>query len=113
VVVFVGVIVAVIASVAHEVNKTETVAYQVTGNATSVTVTYSTWNGSTSSTNQQDVTPPWSKTEDTSGLLKGGLLTVTVGSDGGSATCSVSVDNGTPKTATATGAFSSATCDIS
>ena len=113
VVVFIGGIIATIAGVTHEVTKTKTVVYQVTGDARSVTVTYSTWNGTTMATSQQDVTPPWTKQEGTSGLLSGGHLTVTVGAGGGTATCSVTVDNGTPRTASATGAFSSAVCDVS
>lgn len=116
-VLIVGGCVAVIAGVSngvsHEINKTENVFYQVTGDAQTVTVTYSTWNNGSISSSQQDVPLPWTKREQSTGLLKGGTLSVTVGADGGSATCSVSKDDGPPRTAKASGAFSTATCDVS
>ena len=117
VVLFIGGCVAIIAGVSHsvsnEINKTVKVDYKATGTASSVTVTYTTWNNGNTSTSQKEVTLPWTDEESSTGLFKGGTLTVTVGTDGGTATCSVSVDGATPKTADASGAFSSATCDAS
>jgi hypothetical protein len=107
----IGIIAAVSGGVSHAIDAKETVVYKVTGSAHSATVTYTTWDHENSSTAQQDVTLPWSQTETSSGLVKGGVLTVSVDSGGGSVTCSVSVNGGTPTTSTASGAYNSATCD--
>ncbi|MBS2962578.1 hypothetical protein KGA66_05935 [Actinocrinis puniceicyclus] len=107
----VATIVALTAGV-HGTAKTEHVLFKVTGDAKSVTVVYTTWNNETASTDQRRVTLPWTTAESTDGLLKGGMLTVIVGVGGGTATCSVAVDDGAPKTATASGAFSTTTCQL-
>lgn len=97
-------------SVSNDINKSKTVVYHVTGTAKDVNVSFTTWNNGNSSTSQEDVTLPWSQQETSSGLFSGGFLIVTVGSGGGTATCSVTVNNGTPMTATANGALTSANC---
>ncbi|HET9168731.1 MAG TPA: hypothetical protein VFN97_04815 [Actinospica sp.] len=104
--------VGIVASISHEINKTETVVYQVTGTASSVTVTYTTWNQGNVSMDQHDVTLPWKQMETTSGLFKGGSLTITVGAGGGTATCAASVDGHAPSTSSASGAYASAVCDV-
>lgn len=109
----IAIIATAASSVNHEINKTVTVNYKVTGSAESVTVTYTSWNDGTSSTSQKKVTLPWTQVETSSGLFSSGTLTVSVDPSGGDATCSVSVDGETPKTAVASGAFSSATCSAS
>ncbi|PKV89327.1 hypothetical protein [Streptomyces sp. TLI_146] len=106
---------AVFALFANEVSKeserTATIRYEVTGHASGVAITYSTWHsGDESASQETGLTLPWSKQEKAKGFLKGGTLSVTLGPDGGTATCSVTVDDGAPKTATASGAFASAVC---
>lgn len=112
-VLLVGIIVVVlfVVSVGNDVKKTVKVDYKVTGTATGVTVLYSDWqnNGWSSSTSTVS-TLPWSKEVTSSGLVKGGDLTVSTGANGGTVTCSVTVDNGTPRTASASGAFATASC---
>ncbi|MDJ0342123.1 hypothetical protein QMK19_01895 [Streptomyces sp. H10-C2] len=99
------------ATVVHESSKTVKVTYEVTGDATGVTISYSTWNNDNLSTSEETArTLPWRKELTTKGFVKGGSLVVTTGEAGGTAKCSVTVDNGTPKTATATGPFAVATC---
>jgi hypothetical protein len=111
-IIVIGAIIGIVASIAHEVTKSETVAYKVTGSANSVTVVYTTWNNGNTSTSQQDVSLPWNRTETASGIFKGGSLIITVGAGGGTATCSVTVDGHSPSTSTATGAYSIATCEV-
>jgi len=93
-----------------EVNKTVTVSYDAGGTAKDATVTYSTFSSSGSSEGQLDTALPWHKDVRTNGFGKGGILTVTAGSDGGTVTCKVTVDGTVQKTETASGAFASATC---
>lgn len=96
----------------EEANRTVTVHYEVTGDAPSATVTYTTFGDGSMSTNQEDVTSlPWSKDTRTQGLFKGGSLTVTTGADGGEVTCKVVLDGKDAKTATASGPFATASCD--
>ncbi|MFJ2743196.1 hypothetical protein ACIO3O_26440 [Streptomyces sp. NPDC087440] len=106
-------IVAVIGkAVDDEDKRVAKVAYEVTGDAKDVTITYSTFsNGATSANTVNKAPLPWKKEVDVKGLVKGGALTVTTGESGGTATCSVTVDGGKPRTATATGPFAVATCD--
>jgi hypothetical protein len=110
-VVLAGGIAAIVASVNHEVTKSVTVKYSVTGTARNVAIAYSTWRNENLSTSQETArTLPWSKNVTTKGFVKGGSLAVTLGAEGGTATCSVVVDNGKPHTATASGPFASADC---
>jgi hypothetical protein len=96
--------------ISTEVNKTVTVSYDAGGTAKDATVTYSTFSTSGSSEGQLDTAMPWHKDVTASGFGKGGILTVTAGADGGTVTCKVTVDGAVQKTATASGAFASATC---
>ncbi|ATL26882.1 MmpS family transport accessory protein [Streptomyces formicae] len=106
---------AFIAAVGHEVDKESkrevTVEYEVTGDAEDVTITYSAYgDGNLSQSQVSGVDPPWSKTQKTKGFVKGGSLVVTTGASGGSVRCEVTVDGAT-RTATASGAFTTALCD--
>ncbi|PRX50486.1 MmpS family membrane protein [Prauserella shujinwangii] len=96
----------------EEANRAVTVRYEVTGDASDVTVTYSTFGDENSTTNQEQVTSlPWQKELQTKGLVKGGSLTVTAGPEGGEVTCAVVVDGQEAKTSTASGPFATASCD--
>ncbi|GGX37966.1 MmpS family transport accessory protein [Streptomyces chryseus] len=113
---FAGGCIAVIATIAtvvdEESTRTVKVRYAVTGDARDVTLAYTTWrDGDASSNTVTDARLPWRKEVDTTGLVKGGSLTVTIGASGGTATCSVTVDENEPRTATATGRFATASCD--
>lgn len=102
---------AVVASISEEAKKVETVKYEVTGDAKDVTITYSTYQSGNASTSQETVpTLPWSKSIDVKGLGKGGSLSVITGSAGGSVTCSVTVGDDPPRTATGSGPFAMAVC---
>jgi len=110
-VVLAGGITAIVASVHHEVTKSVTVKYSVTGTARDVSIAYSTWRNENISTSQDTArTLPWSKEVTTKGFVKGGSLSVALGAEGGTATCSVIVDNGKAHTATANGPFATADC---
>ncbi|QMU71756.1 hypothetical protein [Streptacidiphilus sp. P02-A3a] len=112
-VVLIGIIVTVVVatSVSHEASKKVTITYQVTGTANGVTISYSNWQDNNWSTSQSTVaTLPWNKEITSSGLVKGGELTVSTGATGGTVNCSVTVGNGSPKTATASGAYAIASC---
>ncbi|MEN8649971.1 MmpS family transport accessory protein [Streptomyces sp. 21So2-11] len=88
------------------------VKYAVTGNAKDVSITYSTWrDGNLSSSSVSNARLPWRKEVDTTGFLKGGHLTVVTGADGGTVTCTVTVDDKEPTTATASGPLAIAGCD--
>jgi hypothetical protein len=97
--------------VEQEANRVAVIVYEVSGDATDVDVTYTTF-GDTAATNQETVaTLPWSKEVKTTGLVKEGQLIVSVGQGGGSVTCKVTVDGKEIKTATASGPLAMATCD--
>jgi hypothetical protein len=94
-----------------EAGRTVTVHYEVSGTAKDATVTYSVANGTNWSTSQEQVQLPWTKDLTSTGLAKGGTLTVTTGAGGGNATCKVVVDGKDTKTADAVGQFATASCD--
>lgn len=97
--------------VTEEANREAVIVYEITGDAPSADVTYTTF-GTTTTTNQETITSlPWTKEVKTTGLVKEGQLIVTTGADGGSVTCKITVDGKEVKTATASGAFSMASCD--
>lgn len=99
--------------VSEEASRPARIVYAATGSASGLTaITYSTWRDGNLSTSQVgDPTLPWTKEITTKGFVKGGSLVVTLGAEGGTATCSVTVDDDPPVTATATGPFASAVCD--
>ncbi|MFG2308871.1 hypothetical protein ACGFS9_09365 [Streptomyces sp. NPDC048566] len=102
---------ALVANVSHEVTKTVEVEYAVTGDARNVNISYSVWNDDGVSTRSETVTSlPWRKTFKTKGFTKGGSLLISLSGAGGTATCSVTVDHGTPTTSVASGPSAAATC---
>jgi hypothetical protein len=103
--------VAIVAGISHEVSKTVKVEYAVTGNARDVTIAYSVWSDDGVSTRSETVKSlPWRKVMKTKGFAKGGSLLISLSGSGGTATCSVTVDDDTPKTSTAKGPSAAATC---
>ncbi|MFG3347868.1 hypothetical protein ACGF1Z_22715 [Streptomyces sp. NPDC048018] len=102
---------AVLAGISDEVSKEVTVEYVVTGDARDVTIAYSVWNDDGVSSRSETVEKlPWRKTVTTKGFVKGGSLLISLSGSGGTATCSVTVDGNSPKTATASGPSSAAAC---
>ena len=94
-----------------EADKQSVVLYEVTGEGTGASVTYSSYSDGGASTNDEDITTfPWTKEVTVKGLFSGGTLTVVTGADGGTVTCRITVDGVEKKTATATGTFSVASC---
>ncbi|WP_406449397.1 hypothetical protein OG782_09910 [Streptomyces sp. NBC_00876] len=107
---------AVSAVLAHEVSaegsRTVHIRYEVTGAAEDVTLTYSTWQGKELSTGRLTLrTLPWAGELDTKGFMSGGRFAVSLGKAGGDVACSVTVDDRTRRTARASGAFATATCN--
>ncbi len=95
----------------EEAQREAVIVYEVTGDAPSADVTYSTF-GDSMTTDQETVTTlPWRKEVTATGLVKDGQLIVMAGQEGGSVTCTITVDGEEVKTATASGAFAVATCD--
>jgi hypothetical protein len=87
------------------------VVYQVSGTAARATVTYSTFQGG--ETHQEELTAlPWRMELVTAGEPEHGVLTVTIGPDGGDVACEVRVAEVERRSATATGATTSALCDF-
>ena len=87
-----------------------TVHYEVTGDAKGVSVSYSTYGAEVAVSQETAAVLPWSKDVRTSGLAKGGSLTVSSGAEGGTIVCKVAVDGKELKTATANGPFATAVC---
>ncbi|MGK5729537.1 hypothetical protein [Streptomyces sp. URMC 124] len=102
---------ALVIGLAEETDKTVRVRYEVTGDAKGVSVAYTTWRGGGLVT-QKESPPglPWRKELETNDFVKGGLLAVTTGKSGGTVSCSVTVDDRRPWTATASGREATATC---
>lgn len=94
----------------EEANRESTITYEVTGDAASVDVDYSTYGDSISSNQETVTTLPWSKETKTTGLLKGGSLVVMADEAGGTVTCRVLIDGEEATSNTATGSFAVATC---
>ncbi|MEU4444406.1 hypothetical protein AB0K14_19145 [Actinosynnema sp. NPDC050801] len=87
------------------------VVYQVSGTAAGATVTYSTFHGG--ETRQEELTSlPWRMELLATDEPEHGVLTVTVGPDGGDVACEVRVAGVERRSATATGARTSALCDF-
>lgn len=85
------------------------VVYQVSGTATRATVTYSTFRGD--ETRQEELTAlPWRIEIVVAEEPDHGVLTVTIGPDGGNVACEVRVADVVRRSATATDARTSALC---
>ncbi|KMS92201.1 MmpS family transport accessory protein [Prauserella rugosa] len=96
----------------EEAGREVTVRYEVTGDAPNASISYTTFGDGNMSTNEENVSElPWSKELTTKGLMKGGSLTVMTGAEGGSVTCTVTVDGKDAKSSTAQGEFATASCD--
>ncbi|MFI9204541.1 MmpS family transport accessory protein [Streptomyces sp. NPDC053048] len=103
--------VALFLGIREDASKEVTVTYEVTGSASDVAVSYSTWRrGEILENRQTSQSLPWRKEVTTTAFSKGGVLAATTGASGGSVTCRVSVGGGKPRTATASGPFATATC---
>ena len=88
--------------------------YSVTGSGTANDITYDTLqegNGQNGEAQVTNVALPWSKTIQASGLVTAFTLSATVGSGGGSVTCTITEDGKVVNTNTATEAFATATCN--
>lgn len=111
-VVVVGAI-GVVTSISSDVSRTVTVTYRVTGTARDVTITYAAWERE-NRLFRSALAPrlPWTKGVETTGFVRGRLLEVMTGAGGGRVTCSVSVDDGEPTTASARGRYAVARCGL-
>ena len=90
--------------------KQHTVVYTVSGTG-SADITYFAWdNNHGGSADISNAPLPWTKTITGSGLFNSYSVIATVGPNGGSASCSVTVDGNQVSTNTASGALSAATC---
>jgi hypothetical protein len=100
-------------AVDHAAHVNHTIVYSVTGTGTANDVTYDTLqegNGQSGEAQETNVTLPWTKTIHASGLVRVYSLGATVGSSGGSVTCSITEDGKLVSHNTAVGAFASAQC---
>lgn len=85
------------------------VVYRVDGTAARATVTYSTFRDG--ETRQEELTSfPWHKELVVADEPEHGVLTVTIGPDGGDMACEVTVGEEERRSATATGSHTSALC---
>jgi hypothetical protein len=96
--------------VREEANRQATIVYEVSGTATNVVITYSTFGDGVSVNSETAPSLPWTKQVDVTGLVKGGQLTVSTGAGGGEVTCKVVVDGKEAKTGTASGPGAIASC---
>lgn len=94
----------------EEANRESTITYEVSGDATSVDVDYSTYGDSVTSNKETVTTLPWSKEVNTTGFMKGGSLLVMADEVGGTVTCRVLIDGTEATTNTASGPHAVATC---
>ena len=108
---YAAVFTAAVNTVNQQQNAVSTITYEVTGDAKSATITYSSFGGGNSTTNQESVTQlPWHKDMQAKGVLAGGTLSVTADENGGTVTCKVTVNGKEAKTSTGTGPYASAIC---
>jgi heme/copper-type cytochrome/quinol oxidase subunit 2 len=96
--------------VREEANRPATIVYEVTGDATNVTVTYTSFGDGLSSSTEPAARLPWTKQLNVTGLAKGGSLTVATGPGGGTVTCKVTIDGKPVATNTASGTGAIASC---
>jgi hypothetical protein len=105
---------AVLTKATGDVNKppTEVVAvhYEVTGDATNVTINYSTYDDGVSNSQESAIALPWTKELQVKGMLKGGSLTVTADVHGGTVACKVFVAGKQARTSSSSGPFATAFC---
>jgi hypothetical protein len=95
-----------------EANREAVIVYEITGDATEVDVTYSTFSDTNANTKDEHVAAlPWTKEVKTKGYVKEGQVIVTTGEAGGNVTCKITVDGKEVESNTASGPFAMATCD--
>jgi hypothetical protein len=100
-----------VSDVNDQATQHHTVTYEVTGDAKSADVDYSTFDEHTILvTTESGAAVPWTKTVEATGFLEGAQFAATTGADGGSVTCTVVVDGKQAKTATASGPLAIANC---
>jgi Mycobacterium membrane protein len=88
------------------------VVYEVSGDAPSATVVYSTFTAE--GTKAEELTSlPWRARLTVAGGAESGVLNVTIGPEGGAVGCRVTVNGVERRSATATGAQTRALCDWS
>ncbi|MER5362750.1 hypothetical protein [Streptomyces sp. NPDC002785] len=115
VLVLAGGVAAAVGVVAGELSREGTkplrITYEVTGTAKDVTVTYPTWQDGELSTARVTLRAlPWTGELKTKGFMEGGSFAVTLGKSGGEVARTVTVDDGTVRTASASGAHATAIC---
>lgn len=95
----------------HDANsKKHTIVYTVTGTGTA-DITYFVFDNGNSGTSQvSDAQLPWTKTITGSGLFNSYSVIATVGSGGGTVTCTLSVDGKQVSSNSGSGELSSANC---
>jgi amino acid transporter len=94
----------------NQANQTVTISYDAGGDSAGATVDYTTFSGDSTSDSTAQVSLPWHKDVQATGFLKGGVLIVSAGPNGGTVTCKVTVSGKVQKTATATGPLAVAEC---
>ncbi|MFF9347557.1 hypothetical protein [Streptomyces sp. NPDC014734] len=98
-------------TLARDGTKRLRIGYEVSGTAEEVTVTYPAWRDGELSTARMALRSlPWAGETESKGFMRGGAFTATVGRSGGTVVCTVTVDDGTVRRASASGAFATATC---
>jgi hypothetical protein len=101
-------------AVNHAAHVQHTVVYSVTGSGQANDITYATIQEGSGQSGEAQVTNvnlPWSKTITASGLFTAFDVSATVGSGGGTLTCTITEDGQQLSTNTASGAFASADCN--
>ncbi len=101
-------------AVNHAAHVNHTVVYSVTGTGQATDITYSTLqegNGQNGTAQVTNVSLPWSKTITVSGLITVFDVSATVGTDGGTVSCTITEDGRQIAHNAASGAFASADCN--
>ncbi len=91
-------------------NQKHSIVYSVTGSGTANITYYAFDKGNTGTSQIGDAQLPWTKAITGSGLFNSYSVIATLGSSGGTVTCTLRVDGKQVSTQTATGAYSSADC---
>lgn len=94
----------------EEANREAVIVYEVTGDAPIADVTYSTYGDEVTTNDETGVALPWTKEVSTTGIIKEGSLIVTTGAEGGTVTCTITVDGKQVDSQSASGPFEIATC---
>ena len=115
VVVLFGGCIALIAGGTKAVNdanhQKHTIVYSVTGTGTAGDITYAAFDNGNSGTSQvANASLPWTKTITGSGLFNSYSVSGTLSQNGGTVTCTITVDGKQVASHTSSGAYSSAYC---